>query len=261
METDRDYRNPVGDDRNLVLKFFHERLGFTQQYISMAGVNSDARKIALGWAAEQGVEVRDNTDGEGPMFLRPFHPECDILYVSPRDWDDFIREPQMLPFELEIFTDQFYAMRTEVRRLAVSEASFRQPALMMQGVFADEDSLLWDIESSHPAVKALYVVVDPPPDARSLTSGDMSVPWRLEVEEAQVWELGWVSDHEGVRQGDSFIRDIQTNHGLEGGLRSCLADVSKVLHESYIKHIARARPGILSTFRFEISIAHIVNVG
>lgn len=249
VETDPDWRNPIDeDDLNLILKFYHDRLGYTQIYIPMAVVCAEAYGIALEWAAEQGVEVRHSADGDGPMFVRPFHPECDVLYVSPRDWDQFISEPMELPFELDIFKDQFYGHRTEVSRVAISELSL------------GKDSVLWELDLAHLAVRYLYVVADPQPDERS-PGDDMTVPWRLEIDKAQGWELAWVSDNQGLRQQDSFVRGFETPRGLEGGLYARVAEASRKLHEEFVQHVPIPSLGTVFNRTFEVNIVHIVKVG
>lgn len=255
-DTDPDYRTPRDGDLNLLLQFFHDRLGYTQLNLPAASANAEAHGIAVAWAAEQGVEVRGSANGEGSVFFRPFHPEIDILYVSPGDWDNFIREPMELPFKLDLFHDQFFKPRTAVCRIAVSEASLRQP-FKLGGTLPDEDSLLRELELAHPTVGSLYIVTGPQPDAPVGTS----LPVRLEVEKAQGWELVWVAGDRGVQQRDSFIRAIRTSHRLDEGLHKRLAELSEGLHEGYMKYIPKARPGTRASHKFEIRIVHVVKVG
>lgn len=250
VPTDLDWRTPIDEnDLNLILKFCHDRLGYTQIYIPMAVVCAEAYEIAIAWAAEQGIEVHDRADGDGPMFVRRFHPECDVLYVSPRDWDLFVSEPMELPFELDIFKDQFYAHRTEISRVAVSET-----------LLDDKDSVLWDLDLTHQAVRYLYIVADPQPDERT-ADGDTSVPWRLEIEKAQAWELVWVSDHQGARQQDSFVRGFETPRGLERELFRRVAAASRKMHREFVQHIPTPTPGTVYNRTFEVCIVDIVKVG
>lgn len=249
VETDPDYRTPIDEhDRNLILKFNHDRLGYTRIYVPMAAVCAEAYDIAVAWAAEQGVEIHKGVEGDGPMFVRPFHPERDVLYVSPRDWDEFISEPMKMPFELDIFKDQFYGHRSAMSRVAVSELSL------------GKESILLELDLAHQAVRYLYVVADPQPDERS-RSGVTSVPWRLEIEHAQAWKLFWVSDHQGIRRRDSFVRGFQRPHGLEGGLWRRVAEVSRKMHEDFIQHVQIPSPGRVFNSSFEVRIVHIVKVG
>lgn len=66
-------------------------------------VNREARGIALAWVREQGIEIRPREHRQYPIFVRPFDPMRDVLYVALDKWDDLLREPNDWKFQLDLF--------------------------------------------------------------------------------------------------------------------------------------------------------------
>lgn len=186
-ESDRDY-TPGRDDQNWLLEFRHDRLGAARLDIALVSVNTEARDVALAWAAAaaQGIEVVRGGGGTGqPVLLRNFDPERDAMYVPPADWPRFLAEELELPFGLGWDRlGRSFAARCAVARVAVPEAFF--------GHARDAAwRALDDLCSSFSSVEALYVVSgEEGSDMPSQGSGGRP-PWRCEVDDLQGPEVVW----------------------------------------------------------------------
>lgn len=182
-ESDWDY-TPGRDDQNWLLEFRHDRLGGARLDIALVSVNTEARDVALAWAAAQGIEVVRGGGGGAPVLLRNFDPERDAMYVPPADWPRFLAEEPELPFELGWDRlGRSFAARCAVARAAVPEAFF--------GHARDAAwRALDDLCSSFSSVEALYVVSGGVSDMPSPGSGGR----RCEVDDLQGPEVVW--DHE-----------------------------------------------------------------
>lgn len=216
---------PDSGDNNLVLEFCHSKLGAARLDVPTAAVSSEARHVALTWAAEQGVEVRASGQPEtaGPIFVCPFRPSRDLLYVPLDHWDNLFMEPLNRPWELDHFLDRNYSTRSEVYRIAAPEALLQR--------HRSASFTLDELFDSFPMLQALYVVMDPQPDFGSLPGSD--VPWRWEIAEKQGgWELvwnsiarGWHVRNSGAAQeahgGELFRRVLEAAQEVQKGLNVC----------------------------------------
>lgn len=168
-------------DGNLVLEFRHGMLGASRFDVPLAGTTQEARDAALSWAARHGIEV---VPGEPPIFVRPFHPELDILYVAQEDWDSLLREPLERPWELEMLRDKQYSDRCEVYQMAVPEA-------LLWRRDSSDCFALHEVFDSFSGLKVLYVVRDPQPDFAPSCSGTCDASWRWEVHAVGGREMTW----------------------------------------------------------------------
>ncbi|KAF3769135.1 hypothetical protein M406DRAFT_28429, partial [Cryphonectria parasitica EP155] len=177
---------PTGDENdNWVLEFCYALLGDSQLNITLLFVNSEARDVALAWAAKQAPDTRIVEKDSLMMLVRPFKPESDAIYVTVDDWDTFLGEESELPYDLGWDRiDRIYGSHCAVTRLAVPEALFRQKE--------DHWRCLTDLFISWSCVETLYIVADPQPEMLAST-GDESVLLRCEIDEVQGPGLLWKS--------------------------------------------------------------------
>lgn len=182
-EFEWDY-TPGDDEANWVLEFRHDKLEgrFT---ISLMWVSCESRDATFKWAAAQNdIEVRPGNN-DGPMLLRAFDWKCDVIYVAPEDWHEFLGEEIEWPWEHgwdEL--GRSYSVECHARRLAVHEDFFKDDR------FTAETRYLSDLRTSFSSAEVLYVVTGRFP--KNFPHG--SPPWRCELDDARgvgvVWDRG-----------------------------------------------------------------------
>lgn len=171
-----------GPQDNWMLHFQHDQLaGGTRLRMALLSVNSEAREVALAWAAKHpSIEIHGESDSNGqPILLCRFDPKRDCMYVCPKDWDDFLREENQLPFELG-WDDLGYSFSFECHRLklAVPKEIFTQRDQSWRG--------LEDLLGSFSALRALCVVADEMPSIPALPHG-----WRCEIDSKSGAKICW----------------------------------------------------------------------
>ncbi len=204
--------DPENDELNLNFEFRHDLLDDVQIEVPLVFVNREARGIALAWTHEQGIEIRPREDGQYPLFVRPFDPMRDALYIALDRWDDFLCEPSDRLFQLDLF-DQLIVVSTDLTRIAVPEALLRSEVAKLDDMFANFEP------------RVLFIIVDPQPDLQS-ADNDMKVQRRWEFESTQGGAFFWNKDRGGFDLGDSeYIGDEalyrlieEANKGLGEGL-------------------------------------------
>ena len=80
-KSDEEY-GPEYDENILFFEFRYDLLGDAQFEVPLVFVNCEARGIALAWVREQGIELRSRENRQNPIFVRPFDPMRDALYVA-----------------------------------------------------------------------------------------------------------------------------------------------------------------------------------
>jgi hypothetical protein len=90
-EADSDYDPDA--EHNINLEFCHEHLDPLEVEVPLFFVNHEAHSLALEWIRRQGLKLCFNQEKQSLVFLRPFHPESDTLYVSEEKWTEFHCDP------------------------------------------------------------------------------------------------------------------------------------------------------------------------
>ncbi|KAL4782639.1 hypothetical protein BJX76DRAFT_358793 [Aspergillus varians] len=117
-DPDFDHDNP---ELAINLEFHHDRLNPLQVDPPLFHVNCEARSIALRWVHTQSdIQPRSCKDRQSLLF-RQFDPARDALYVPEAQWDDFICEPALRPFELDLIDRNISYPSVPFTRLAMSE--------------------------------------------------------------------------------------------------------------------------------------------
>ncbi|KAJ4422584.1 hypothetical protein N0V82_002703 [Gnomoniopsis sp. IMI 355080] len=205
---------PNRDDLNLVLEFRHSMLGPARFHLPLVSVNNEARGIALSWAAENGIDIDQVGEKDGPVLKRAFDPESDAIYFPLDCWNDFLYEAANRAFEPDL-VERNYSNRTEVYQIAVPEMLLhRGPATGLKDVF-----------DSFPFLKVLYVVTGAHAETNS-SNGEEDTPFRWEINKAQSdWEIVWAGN-----QSDWNIPMDKTNM-IDDALRIGILDTAKELQE------------------------------
>ncbi|KAI4128809.1 MAG: hypothetical protein LQ347_004030 [Umbilicaria vellea] len=201
------------DENNLNFEFRHDLLDDIQFEIPLGFVNAEARDISLAWVREQGIEIRPRKDRQYPVFVRPFDPMRDTLYVALDKWDDFLCEPDDRLSQPDLF-EQLVDIKPDVTRIAVPEVLLQSEVATLPEMFRYFSNL-----------KVLYIIVDAQPDLQS-ADNDMKVQRWWEFESTQGGAFFWDGDRGGFDSGNSeYIGDEalyrlseEANKGLGEGL-------------------------------------------
>ena len=122
-KSDKEY-GPEYDENILIFEFCYDLLDDAQFEVPLAFVNREARGIALAWVRKQGIELRSYENRHYPIFVRPFDPMRDALYVVLDKWFDFLCEPDNWRFQPDLF-EQLVDLKSDLTRIAVPESLLR----------------------------------------------------------------------------------------------------------------------------------------
>lgn len=205
--------DPENDQNNLNLEFRHDLLYDAKLKVPLVFVNREARGIALAWVREQGIEIRPREKRQYPVFVRPYDPMRDALYIALDKWDDFLFEPYARQFQPDLF-EQLVDIKSYLTRIAVPKALLRSKVATFPGMFQ---------YFSH--LEVLLIVVDAQPELQS-ADNDMQVQRRWEFESTQGGAFFWNDDRGGFDFrgseyiGDEFLYKLieKANKGLGEGL-------------------------------------------
>jgi len=123
-QSDEEY-DPMDHELNLNFEFRHDLLDVVQFEVPLFFVNREARNIALAWVREHGIEMSAREDRQSPVFVCPFNPIRDVLYIALDKWDEFLREPDDRCFQPDILGQIITVKSADVTRIAVPEALLR----------------------------------------------------------------------------------------------------------------------------------------
>lgn len=178
------------DENNLNFEFRHDLLDDIQFEIPLVFVNREARGNALAWVREQGIEIRPREDRQYPVFVRPFDPMRDALYIALDKWDDFLCEPDDRQSQPDLF-ERLVDIKSDLTCIAVPDALLRSEVATLPEIFR---------YFFH--VKVLFIIVDAQPDLQS-ADNDVKVQRRWEIESTQGGAFFWNDDRGGFDSGDS----------------------------------------------------------
>jgi len=124
LQSDEEY-DPENHEFNLNFEFRHDLLNVVQFKVPLFFVNREARNIALAWVREHGIEIRAREDRQSPVFVCPFNPIRDVLYIALDQWDEFLREPDDRCFQPDLLGPLINFKAADVTGIAVPEALLR----------------------------------------------------------------------------------------------------------------------------------------
>ncbi|KAM0800501.1 hypothetical protein BDR22DRAFT_852066 [Usnea florida] len=176
-ESDEEYDHD-NDKYNLLFEFRHDLLDDIRFEIALFHVSLEARDLTLAWIREQGMEIRPYEDRSSPVFVRPFDPKRDALYIPLDQWDNFLGEPNDRLSQPDLF-GQFSFYNSDLTRVAVPAALLRSKAASLPEIFR-----------FHYHLKVLLIVVDPPPDPRP-TDDDVTMQYQWDFESVRGGAFFW----------------------------------------------------------------------
>lgn len=137
---------------NIDLEFRYELLDDIQVELPLVFVNREARGIALAWALHQGINMCFCKDRQCHIFIRPFNPKLDALYIAPNRLYDFYAESSDRIFEPDLFAQNV--------NVAPVHSRFAIPETLLQA----EDDLLREMFDEFLCLAMLFVIVNTPPE-------------------------------------------------------------------------------------------------
>ncbi|KAJ5788242.1 hypothetical protein N7457_003232 [Penicillium paradoxum] len=95
----RPVATPENEDENnhhqqtvVEMEFRPDLLDYITVKIPLTAVNHEARAIAIEWARTQGIKILFHQERQCAVFLRPFDPMRDVLWIGPDEVDTFQRD-------------------------------------------------------------------------------------------------------------------------------------------------------------------------
>ncbi|KAJ9492939.1 hypothetical protein VN97_g293 [Penicillium thymicola] len=175
-------------------EYHYEALDKIRLKIPLADVNHEARDVAIEWARKQGIEVVFHDYRKCLVFLRPFDPMRDVIWVSG---DAF-----------EHFTNDCWGVHTS-DNLENVYIPFRIGQFALpESVVMDRQSLdsLYDTISCFCSDIVMYIIAGKNPDYPSMFVDYKKVQSR--------WELC------GAQEGEAFVWDRNNKRfDMKGGPR------------------------------------------
>ena len=211
--------DPDNDENNLNFEFRHDLLDDIRFEIALVNVNREARHLALAWIREQGIEMRPREDPPSPVFVRPFDPTRDALYVPLDQWNKFLYEPDDRIFQLDLF-GHLVDIKSDLTRVAVPAALLRSETAILPEMFRYLCNL-----------KALLIVVDPQPNPWP-ADDDVMLQYRWDFENVWGGAFFW-NDHRGGfdAENSGYLGD----QAVYGRIEEASRELGKVLVNDHIR--------------------------
>lgn len=201
MEADEGYHTE-NDELNLNYEFRYQLLDPVRIDIPIFLVNREAHSIASAWIHGHGLKLRFHKDEL--IFVRPFDPSSDTLYVPLESYDDFFREPHDRQFEPDLLYKSVNCPGVAFERIAVPEP-----------VIHNEGDPLPEFFEWYDRLKRLFIIVNAPSDLQPENTGaDTRLQQRWELDETQgpayYWNGSGFEWQDGVRvANDALYKRIE----------------------------------------------------
>ena len=220
LESDEGH-DPDNDEYNLNFEFRHDLLDDIRFEIALVHVNREARDLALAWIRQQGIEIRPHEDPPSPVFVRPFDPTRDALYVPLDQWDRFLYEPDDRLLQPDL-VERFVNCKSDLTRVAVPAALLQSEAASLHDLFR----YLYNL-------KALLIVVDPQPDPQS-ADDDVMVQYRWDFESPWGGAFFWNDDCGGFN-ADAEDGGYVGDEAVYGLIEEASRELGKVLVSDHMR--------------------------
>ncbi|KAH6607296.1 hypothetical protein Trco_003609 [Trichoderma cornu-damae] len=233
-----DEPQPAAGEAIVKFDFRHDMLDDVRFDVALLFVNREARGVALDWAREQGVELRFCEDRRRHVFVHPFHPLRDALFVHSDQWEEFCLEPYDRLAQPDLL-GQVVTGSPELTRLAVPHTTIEADCSTVSDVFH------W-----FPRLQVLFIILDVQADLTLetfLLGGDRErAKARLQ---RQQWKVGAARGRAMVWNGDSHSFEWRDgvgigNTALYGQMEQVAAEMSRLL-------TARGESGSSSGFEIQ----------
>jgi hypothetical protein len=134
---------------DLQFNFRHEMLDDVQINVPIVFfVNHEARSAGLTWARQQGVKMHFNKERDCHVFILPFSPLRDALFINTNQWEEFCLEPA------ELLAQPGLCGQTVISNPEITEVALPHTAL------SAEVPIFFDLIHWFPRIEVMYVVVD-----------------------------------------------------------------------------------------------------
>jgi hypothetical protein len=160
----------------------------------------------------QGIKIRSQADGTC-RFARPFNPELDALYITPKMWEEFCTEPFDRLSEPDL-RNRSVDLHSDLTKIAVSDTFFLKNA---------DVGGLPEMEMWFECLRVLFIVVGTQPN-------DLLGPWRWEMEGTEGAAFFWNKDSETFD-----LQEGSENIGVESLYERIREAAHKELREELIK--------------------------
>lgn len=187
--TDEGY-GPENDELNLNFEFFHHLLHHVQFEVPLFFVNREARGIAYSWIHEQGIKICFHKGRQSLIFIRPFDPKHDTLYVPLNKWKEFLCEPFYRLLQPDLEHQSVSCDGTPWTRIAVPEA-----------LLQNEANPILELLEHYFGLTKLFIVVNAQPDLQP-GDNDVKAQRRWELESTRGATFFWNIDHGRFEWGD-----------------------------------------------------------
>ena len=224
-------------------KYRHDMLDAAQVKIPIFFVNREARRIALAWIYKHNIQIRDFTRKHeslpAPVFVKPFDPKDDTLYIAINRWTVFFHDPVHRWLGVPWISRMVCIHPASITRIAIPKALFRGkckvaaqlaellvitiPFSCYDLYFADFQKLQEDWFCN---IQSLSIVVDAPMDLKPVHNG-MKMQSRWELKNLEGGAFIWNRDH---RRFDF----IGTKDAIDEALYNLIMKINKRLSKALV---------------------------
>ena len=120
-QTNQKYQ-PNNDGPKLNLEFRYNLFDVHEFEVALFFVRHEARGIGLVWARTHGVKVLARKNSEFPIFVCPFNPTRDAMYIPANKWTRFLEEPKDMCPGPDLLEKLVNVKPAHVTHLAVSRS-------------------------------------------------------------------------------------------------------------------------------------------
>ncbi|UKZ60674.1 uncharacterized protein TrAtP1_001944 [Trichoderma atroviride] len=131
-----------------ILDFRHEMLDDVHIDMPIVFVNREARSTALSWARAQGIKMDFNTDKACHVFVLPFNPWQDALFINSHKLEEFCVEPADRLAGLQLRGQSAYS-NPDITQVALPHTAL-----------TSEMSVFYDLIHWFPRLEVVYIIVD-----------------------------------------------------------------------------------------------------
>ncbi|MCJ1387964.1 hypothetical protein MMC18_000807 [Xylographa bjoerkii] len=242
-------QHPENGEAYVDFSFCHDSLDAVQVDISLFFVNREARHIALAWIHKHNIQIRIHALKYGqvqpPVFVSPFDPIHDALYVAVDKWHEFLCEPDDRCFQTDMIDHLVHTQYADVTRIAIPEMLFRGEGevaaaladlIVITVPFSCIEKYLADLQNLQARyfgqLKVLFIMVNTPLDLQPVNN-DLKMQPRWEFKNIEEGTFFW--NHDGSR----FDFD-KGEHVIDEALYKLIETINPWLCEELVKNLNRS---------------------
>ncbi|KAL6893365.1 hypothetical protein GGI43DRAFT_182258 [Trichoderma evansii] len=226
LEGESDEENDAFTRADKILDFRLEMLDDVHIDMPIVFVNREARATALSWARTQGIIMDFNTERGCHLFVLPFDPWQDALFINSHKLEEFCLEPADRLAGLQLRGQSAYS------NPAITRVALPHTAL------TSEMSVFYDLLHWFPRLQVIYIIVDidigPTLPKYSSTAERRRATERMKH---QRWKVSETQGHSYV--WDSTDRKFVRNIGTPIGFRSMYREIEDYLAVGIAKVFAK----------------------